>query len=138
MSSAVLEIGAAGVVCRDTLAFTTGVPKGVRKPLPETPFGVPHLGHREAMARYRMDEAMVYLSPAPGELIAIDATAGERERSTWETLMTTSASRLSVSLPLVTFNLAHRSSMSSSARLRRRSQASTGTKSSRTSTPAAS
>jgi long-chain acyl-CoA synthetase len=44
---------------------TTGVPKGVRKPLPETPFGVPHLGHREAMARYRMDEAMVYLSPAP-------------------------------------------------------------------------
>jgi long-chain acyl-CoA synthetase len=44
---------------------TTGVPKGVRKPLPETPFGVPHPGHREAMARYRMDEQMVYLSPAP-------------------------------------------------------------------------
>lgn len=44
---------------------TTGVPKGVRKPLPEGPFGIPHPGHREAMARYEMDEAMVYLSPAP-------------------------------------------------------------------------
>jgi long-chain acyl-CoA synthetase len=44
---------------------TTGQPKGVRKPLPEDPFGIPHASHRVAMTRYEMDERMVYLSPAP-------------------------------------------------------------------------
>lgn len=44
---------------------TTGQPKGIRKPLPETPFGVPPIGHRRAMELYGLDEETVYLSPAP-------------------------------------------------------------------------
>ena len=44
---------------------TTGQPKGVRKPLPELPFGVPPVGHRRAMELYGLDENTVYLSPAP-------------------------------------------------------------------------
>ena len=44
---------------------TTGQPKGVRKPLPDTPFGTLPIGHRSAMERYGMDEQTIYLSPAP-------------------------------------------------------------------------
>jgi fatty-acyl-CoA synthase len=44
---------------------TTGQPKGVRKQLPETPFGVPPLGHRRAIELYGLGEDTVYLSPAP-------------------------------------------------------------------------
>jgi len=44
---------------------TTGRPKGVRKPLPDLPFGVPPIGHRRAMELYDLDEKTVYLSPAP-------------------------------------------------------------------------
>ncbi len=44
---------------------TTGRPKGVRKPLPDLPFGVPPIGHRRAMEIYGLDKETVYLSPAP-------------------------------------------------------------------------
>ncbi|MBU2532109.1 MAG: AMP-binding protein, partial [Alphaproteobacteria bacterium] len=44
---------------------TTGQPKGVRKPLPDLPFGVPPIGHRRAMQLYGLNEETVYLSPAP-------------------------------------------------------------------------
>lgn len=44
---------------------TTGRPKGVRKPLPDLPFGTPPIGHLRAMELYGLDEDTVYLSPAP-------------------------------------------------------------------------
>lgn len=44
---------------------TTGQPKGVKKPLPELPFGEPAHWHREMMALYGVDENAIYLSPAP-------------------------------------------------------------------------
>ncbi|MCB1743040.1 MAG: AMP-binding protein [Gammaproteobacteria bacterium] len=44
---------------------TTGVPKGIRKPLPDQPFGHPNPAHRRIMAMYGIDRTSVYLSPAP-------------------------------------------------------------------------
>jgi long-chain acyl-CoA synthetase len=44
---------------------TTGRPKGVKKTLPETPFGYPAPGVYASMARFGFDENARYLSPAP-------------------------------------------------------------------------
>ena len=44
---------------------TTGRPKGVSKPLPDTPFGEDSPIIQAARARYDYDEDTVYLSPAP-------------------------------------------------------------------------
>ncbi|MFO7856308.1 MAG: acyl-CoA synthetase [Paracoccaceae bacterium] len=44
---------------------TTGRPKGVRKPLPDTPFGTPPPAYRRGAERFGLDENMVYLHPAP-------------------------------------------------------------------------
>lgn len=44
---------------------TTGRPKGVKKVLPELPFGEPANWHRGMMALYGVDENAIYLSPAP-------------------------------------------------------------------------
>lgn len=44
---------------------TTGRPKGILKPLPEGPFGIPAPGYFLTAKLYGLDEAAVYLSPAP-------------------------------------------------------------------------
>jgi len=44
---------------------TTGRPKGVKKPLVETPFGEQNLTLRRTLNRYEYSEQTVYLSPAP-------------------------------------------------------------------------
>ncbi len=44
---------------------TTGRPKGIRKPLPDLPFGGLSPGYRRAIELYGLDEDTVYLSPAP-------------------------------------------------------------------------
>ncbi len=44
---------------------TTGRPKGILKPLPEAPFGMPAPGYWLAAKLYGLDENTVYLSPAP-------------------------------------------------------------------------
>jgi long-chain acyl-CoA synthetase len=44
---------------------TTGRPKGVRKALPQQPFGVPSIAHLRAMQLYELNEDTIYLSPAP-------------------------------------------------------------------------
>ncbi len=44
---------------------TTGRPKGIRKPLPEVPFGALSPSLRRVIDFYGLDERTVYLSPAP-------------------------------------------------------------------------
>jgi fatty-acyl-CoA synthase len=44
---------------------TTGRPKGVKKPLPDTPFGTPPPAYRRGAERFGLDENTVYLHPAP-------------------------------------------------------------------------
>jgi len=44
---------------------TTGRPKGILKPLPEGTFGIPAPGYFLTAKLYGLDEAAVYLSPAP-------------------------------------------------------------------------
>ena len=44
---------------------TTGQPKGVRKPLPDGPFGTPVKGWWISAERFGLDENTVYLHPAP-------------------------------------------------------------------------
>ncbi|MHB8264148.1 MAG: AMP-binding protein [Acidimicrobiales bacterium] len=44
---------------------TTGKPKGVRLPLPQTPMGGPHPMALLAQGLYKIDSTSVYLSPAP-------------------------------------------------------------------------
>jgi fatty-acyl-CoA synthase len=44
---------------------TTGRPKGIRKPLPEVPFGALSPAYRRSNALYEIDETTRYLSPAP-------------------------------------------------------------------------
>lgn len=44
---------------------TTGRPKGILKPLPEGPFGIPAAGYFMTAKLYGLDQETVYLSPAP-------------------------------------------------------------------------
>lgn len=44
---------------------TTGRPKGIRKPLPEVPFGAISPAYQRSIALYGIDENTCYLSPAP-------------------------------------------------------------------------
>ena len=44
---------------------TTGRPKGVKKRMPDTPFGIPTAWHLKMMELYRIDERAIYLHPAP-------------------------------------------------------------------------
>jgi fatty-acyl-CoA synthase len=44
---------------------TTGRPKGVRKPLPDLPFGTPPPAYQRGAERFGLDEDTVYLHPAP-------------------------------------------------------------------------
>lgn len=44
---------------------TTGRPKGIKKVLPDIPFGVPTPWHRTMVELYGVDENTVYLTPAP-------------------------------------------------------------------------
>lgn len=54
--------------CGQSLLYssgTTGRPKGVKKPLPELPFGEESPLTEAAKVRYELDENTIYLSPAP-------------------------------------------------------------------------
>ncbi|MGM0585135.1 MAG: acyl-CoA synthetase [Pseudomonadota bacterium] len=44
---------------------TTGRPKGVKKPLPDLPFGTPPPAYQRGAERFGLDESVVYLHPAP-------------------------------------------------------------------------
>lgn len=44
---------------------TTGLPKAIKKPLPETPFGIPPPATRSFIELYGVDDTTVYLHPAP-------------------------------------------------------------------------
>jgi len=54
--------------CGSSLLYssgTTGLPKGVKKPLPKTPWGDAEPIFKARQERYHFDEDTVYLSPAP-------------------------------------------------------------------------